>query len=77
MGNAKSEYQVFRHAKALTLLVFYTLKLYLQTAVSKDKIYDYKNIHQICAGFLEKRKEEFDGVLILFALFRHQIRKLG
>lgn len=68
MGNAKSDYRAFGHAKALTLLVFYTLKLYLQTAGSKDKISDYKNIHQIYAGFLEKSKEEFDGVLTLFAV---------
>lgn len=76
MGQAKSEYSFFTHLVPILGVVFYTLKTNVLARIYKCSTKDYKKIHEIYHKFLLGRKEEFDGVLTLFAV-TEESRGLG
>lgn len=48
--------------------ILYSLKMSYLCKKSKSEIQDYKNLHKIYYQFFQKHKNEFDGVLTLFAV---------
>lgn len=76
MGQAKSEYRFSAHLVPILATVFYTLKTNVLAYIYKCSTQDYKGIHEIYDKFLLGRKQEFDGVLTLFAV-SEESRGLG
>lgn len=68
MGNAKSDYRMFRHLPAVCSTAWYDFKLMFFVRKYQTGIQGYKNIHEVYHAFSRKHKGEFDGVLTLFAV---------
>lgn len=68
MGQAQSEYCFFAHLCPIFAMAFYTLKTNAQASFYKCSTADYKKLHEIYRQLLSERKQEFDGVLTLFAV---------
>lgn len=68
MGNAKSNYKLFRHLPVICGTAWYGLKLILFGRKCQASVRDYKNLHRVYHTFSQKHKGEFDGVLTLFAV---------
>lgn len=76
MGNAKSDYKIFPHLKYLFHTVQYGINMRYYGRKFKAGIDDYKRLHEIYHSFSKKHKDEFDGVLTLFAV-NESCRGLG
>ncbi|MEG0692876.1 MAG: GNAT family N-acetyltransferase [Oscillospiraceae bacterium] len=68
LGNSKSDYKIFSHFKPTLAMIYYGILMNFQSLKCKEKADDYKNLHKIYAEFLKNRKNQFDGVLTLFAV---------
>lgn len=76
MGNAKNDYKKIKHLKFILNYLWYIFKLKLSSLKYKEDIKNYEIIHKTYDEFLNKHKEEFDGVLTLFAI-KDEFRGFG
>lgn len=76
LGQAKKKYNMISHMPHILLMAYYGLSMSLQAKWYHLSLKDYKNLHHIYAEFLKNRKQEFDGVLTLFAVSK-ECRGLG
>lgn len=68
MGNAKSDYNVFSHFSYIFKTILYSLKMGWHGRKYKKQMKEYKKLHRIYHEFSKKHKNDFDGVLTLFAV---------
>lgn len=68
MGNAKRDYQLVLHLKALACTAWYACAMRVHGRRNREGLDSYRNLHQIYHAFSKKHKGEFDGVLTLFAV---------
>lgn len=68
MGAARGDYRPVAHAKAVTLLGWYSLAASVRALIGKGTLKDYHRVHRVYNALLQKRTDTFDGVLTLFAV---------
>lgn len=68
LGQAKRDYKLLPHLPNILAMAYFNIVMSLQAVWYKEKVKDYKNMHQIYHELLKDRKNEFDGVLTLFAI---------
>lgn len=76
MGNANSDYKVLPHLKYMLCTIWYGIRMKYYDRKFKTGIEDYKRLHENYHSFSKKHKDEFDGVLTLFAV-NENCRGLG
>ncbi|MBS6700732.1 MAG: GNAT family N-acetyltransferase [Clostridiales bacterium] len=68
MGNAKRDYQLVLHLKALACTAWYACAMRVHGRRNREGLDSYRDLHQIYHAFSKNHKGEFDGVLTLFAV---------
>ena len=76
MGQAKSDYSVFRHLDHYIKYYSNLIKWRILAFLKKDRLADSKKINETYDYFLENSKEEYDGVLSLF-IVSEEVRGCG
>ncbi len=76
MGNAKTDYNILSHLPKVLKTFYFSLKMRCYKKNDADGIGSYRKIHKTYHTFSQKHKNEFDGVLTLFAV-NENCRGLG
>ena len=76
MGQAKSDYSLKIHSKAVFACIYYRLRAALRSFGRKENLKDYKKVSRVYKEFLKGTEKNYDGILTLFAL-RKEYQNLG
>lgn len=68
MGNVKKKYRMLSHLPNIIAMLYYSILMWLLAIIYHENLNDYRELHAVYNAFLKDRKNQFDGVLTLFAI---------